>query len=259
MATLTGNAIQSSYLGLLKTTDNAAIGATEKQLTDGAGNNVPMTVGTAGVTFTGDVAGIDQPNIANGEMTRAITGYPTGTYWSACTFTSARPNVSIPAIDQGPESLLLVPFNITSRFTVTTIGVPMQVLANDTIHVAIFEMDPSDGGPGVRVVYQTAAVTTANNNTWYELTLTTPWTPEAGKSYWIGAFSDLGGSSGAGFGYVGGDNDTFQRFSTTNNSNVGFVVAQNTRYYNTGGTMPTDLTGVTMDGGRDEKLFLAWK
>jgi len=53
MAQLTGNPIQSSYLGLLKTTDNAAIGATEKQMTDGAGNNVPMTIGTAGVSFTG--------------------------------------------------------------------------------------------------------------------------------------------------------------------------------------------------------------
>jgi len=54
MAQLTGNAIQNSYLGLLKTTDNAAVGATEKQMTDGAGNNVPMTIGTAGVSFTGD-------------------------------------------------------------------------------------------------------------------------------------------------------------------------------------------------------------
>ena len=53
MAQLTGNAIQSSYLGLLKTTDNAAVGATEKQITDGAGNNVPLTLGTAGISFTG--------------------------------------------------------------------------------------------------------------------------------------------------------------------------------------------------------------
>jgi hypothetical protein len=53
MAQLTGNPIKDSYLGLLKTTDNAAVGATEKQMTDGAGNNVPMTIGTAGVSFTG--------------------------------------------------------------------------------------------------------------------------------------------------------------------------------------------------------------
>ena len=259
MAQLTGNPIKDSYLGLLKTTDNAAIGATEKQVTDGAGNNVPMTIGTAGVSFTGDVAGIDQPNIANGELTRTITGYSADTYWSACTLTASRPSVSIPAIDQGPDSLLLVPFNITSRFTVTSFGIPMQVLANDTIHVAVFELDESDGGPGERVVYETAAVTTADNNTWYTLTLGTPWTPEQGKQYWIGAFSELGAGSGAGFGYVSGEGDLFQRFSTTNNSSVGFVVAQNTLYYNTGGTMPTDLSGVSMDGGRDERLFLAWK
>jgi len=259
MAQLTGNPIKDSYLGLFKTTDNAAIGATEKQVTDGAGNNVPMTIGTAGVTFTGDVAGIDVPNIANGEMTRAVTGYASETYWSACTLTAARPSLSAPTIDQSADSMLLVPFNITSRFTVTSIGIPMLVQADDTVHMAIFELDESDGGPGVRVVYETAAVTTADNNTWYTLTLTTPWTPEQGKQYWIGVFSELGASSGAGFAYVSGEGDVFQRFSTTNNSSLGFLLALNTLYYNTYGTMPTDLSGVTMDGARDEKLFLAWK
>jgi hypothetical protein len=33
MATLTGNAINTSYQGLIKTTDNGVVGATEKQLT----------------------------------------------------------------------------------------------------------------------------------------------------------------------------------------------------------------------------------
>ena len=39
MATLTGNSVGSSYLGLLKTSDNAAIdGNLKRTMTDGAGN-----------------------------------------------------------------------------------------------------------------------------------------------------------------------------------------------------------------------------
>lgn len=56
MAQLTGNPIQNSYLGLIKTTDNAAAGVTPKVLTDGAGNALPMEIGTASVLFpTGTV------------------------------------------------------------------------------------------------------------------------------------------------------------------------------------------------------------
>lgn len=257
MATLTGNAIQSSYLGLVKTDDNAAIGATEKQLTDGAGNNVPMTVGTAGVTFTGDVAGINIPNVGNGSMQASLSGYTTATYWTSCTLTNARPSVSTPAIDQTGNKALLVPFNIDSRQTVTAIGIPMIVLGNDTLHVAIYEQ-ASNGGPGVRVVSETASVTTANNNTWYELTLTTPWTPDQGKLYWIGAMSNAGGAAGCGLGYVSGEADNWQRFTTTNNSTVGTVIAINTLYNVTAGTMPTDYSSTTFQH-RDERLFLAWK
>ena len=53
MATLTGNSVGTSYLGLLKTTDNAVIGATEKNLTDGGGNASTLSVGTASASFTG--------------------------------------------------------------------------------------------------------------------------------------------------------------------------------------------------------------
>ena len=47
MATLTGNSISTSYQGLIKTDDNAAIGATEKRVTDGLGNATNITVGQA--------------------------------------------------------------------------------------------------------------------------------------------------------------------------------------------------------------------
>lgn len=55
MATLTGNQIDQSYLGLLKTTDNAAINATSKVLTDGAGNALTLSASTVGMEFTGTI------------------------------------------------------------------------------------------------------------------------------------------------------------------------------------------------------------
>lgn len=53
--TLTGQQIDQSYIGLLKTTDNAAIGATSKVLTDGAGNDLTLSVSTTGMEFTGNI------------------------------------------------------------------------------------------------------------------------------------------------------------------------------------------------------------
>ena len=46
---LTGNTIASSYLGLLKTTDNAIIGSSGKRLTDGDGTDSPLYLSTGGL------------------------------------------------------------------------------------------------------------------------------------------------------------------------------------------------------------------
>ena len=51
MASLVGNAINASCAGLIKTDDNAIIGATEKRVTDGLGNATNMTIGTGGTSF----------------------------------------------------------------------------------------------------------------------------------------------------------------------------------------------------------------
>ena len=68
MAALTGNAINTSYQGLLKTADNGALSATEKALTDGLGNNSTLTIGTASASFSGtlDLSGA------------TVTGLPSG-------------------------------------------------------------------------------------------------------------------------------------------------------------------------------------
>jgi len=53
---LTGKNISTTYLGLLKTTDNAVIGSTAKRLTDGSGTDSPLYLSTSklgiGVTPT---------------------------------------------------------------------------------------------------------------------------------------------------------------------------------------------------------------
>jgi len=68
MAALTGNAINTSYQGLLKTSDNGALSATEKALGDGLGNDSTLSIGTASASFTGnlDLSGA------------TVTGLPSG-------------------------------------------------------------------------------------------------------------------------------------------------------------------------------------
>jgi hypothetical protein len=46
MASLTGTKIKDTYDGLLKTTDNGGLGATEKEITDGLGNGSGIYLGT---------------------------------------------------------------------------------------------------------------------------------------------------------------------------------------------------------------------
>ena len=62
MASLTGNKIKDTYKGLIKTSDNAELGATAKELTDGNGNGSGVTLDNAGnvtaTSFTGDGSGL---------------------------------------------------------------------------------------------------------------------------------------------------------------------------------------------------------
>ena len=59
MSSLQNLQISQTFPGLIKTNDEAAIDGTLKTLQDGAGNDLPMEVSTAGVNFTGTVTGID--------------------------------------------------------------------------------------------------------------------------------------------------------------------------------------------------------
>ena len=55
MAQLTGNTIASTYESLIKIASNTTIDASTKQLSDGAGTGIPMSVSSTGITFTGGV------------------------------------------------------------------------------------------------------------------------------------------------------------------------------------------------------------
>jgi len=54
MATLTGNKPKDTYKGLIKTSDSNEL-TSEKQLSDGNGNNIPLHVSTDSVRFSGEV------------------------------------------------------------------------------------------------------------------------------------------------------------------------------------------------------------
>ncbi len=45
--------IKDTYTGVIKTTDNTALTTTPKTLTDGLGNNLPISAGTSSIVYTG--------------------------------------------------------------------------------------------------------------------------------------------------------------------------------------------------------------
>lgn len=88
MATLTGNPIDQSYLGLLKTTDNAAISATSKVLTDGAGNALTVSASTVGMEFTGTIDFTGATVIGAGGAAGLVAGTGADSMQSAAALTA---------------------------------------------------------------------------------------------------------------------------------------------------------------------------
>jgi hypothetical protein len=87
MAQLTGNPIQNSYLGLLKTTDNAAIGGTAKAITDGNGNATNSEMSNTATNFvsgTVDFTGSTVSGLPGGGGTNFV-----GSYWTLNTQASS--------------------------------------------------------------------------------------------------------------------------------------------------------------------------
>ena len=78
MASLQGTQINNTYPSLIKTVDNGASGATEKNLTDGEGNASTLSLGTASASFTGtlDLAGATVTGFTGGGL-QVNPVYPT--------------------------------------------------------------------------------------------------------------------------------------------------------------------------------------
>ena len=93
MATLTNQKIKDTYNGLLKTSDNAAIDGTLKNLQDGVGNDLPIQVSNTTIKFTGTVEGL-----AAGGL---VAGTPADSMKSADTLTTN------PAVVTGAKSIAI--------------------------------------------------------------------------------------------------------------------------------------------------------
>jgi hypothetical protein len=89
MATLTGNKPKDTYKGLIKTSDNNELSGS-KQLSDGNGNLLPITVSTSTVALTGTVT-------SNGESLTSFTHNQTttATSWTITHNMGKYPSVTI--------------------------------------------------------------------------------------------------------------------------------------------------------------------
>jgi|GEM_PF-7083403 len=94
MSTLTNEQINLTYPGLIKTTDNLALSVgTEKALTDGIGNNLPLTASQTGISFNGgvDFTGATVTGLVSGGL---VSGSGTDSMQSADFLTSNAPDAS---------------------------------------------------------------------------------------------------------------------------------------------------------------------
>ncbi len=89
MATLTGNKPKDTYKGLIKTSDSNELSGS-KQLSDGNGNLLPITVSTSTVALTGTVT-------SNGESLTSFTHNQTttATSWTITHNMGKNPSVTI--------------------------------------------------------------------------------------------------------------------------------------------------------------------
>lgn len=89
MSTLTGTKPKDTYQGLIKTSDNQQV-SDAKQLSDGNGNLLPITVSTESVAMTGSVT-------ANGESLTSFTHNQTvaSVEWTINHNMNKKPSVTI--------------------------------------------------------------------------------------------------------------------------------------------------------------------
>lgn len=177
MAALTGNAINTSYQGLLKTTDNGALTATAKAMTDGLGNSSNMLMGTTSTNFQSGTV----------DFTGAtVTGLPSGSFESPLsparqyqTTSNNKWNFAMPQDGNnydggGLESLIDV--SNQRRFfcqiysdTVTDFAILVGDGYTGSLRVELFDVWPTTGMPKSVVASTTSFTAGASGAglTWY--------------------------------------------------------------------------------------------
>ena len=94
MGQLTGNQIDLSYQGLIKTTDNAALGAVEKEITDGVGTASTLKLGTTSASFVGTLDLTGATVLGGGGAAGLVSGTGTDSMKSADTLTPLSTNLA---------------------------------------------------------------------------------------------------------------------------------------------------------------------
>lgn len=151
MGSLQNLQIDQSYPGLIKTNDEAAIGATEKVLQDGSGNNSTLSLGTASASFTGtlDLSGA------------TVTGLPAGAAGlesgsGADSMQSAASLTTVGADASGADSIALGDNSQATGGSSIAIGNGAQVTGlYEGIAIGQNAQSPSNGtavGPGATTV-----------------------------------------------------------------------------------------------------------
>ncbi len=140
MATLFNTKISDTYEGLIKTSDNAAIGAVEKNLTDGVGNASTLSIGTGSASFTGtlDLTNATVVGFSGGGAVDSVNGL-TGVV--VLTSTNIAEGTNLYFTDARVEANSAVVLN-TAKVGITT--VQANEISANTLKVGITTSQASD-------------------------------------------------------------------------------------------------------------------
>ena len=176
MATLTGTTIQSTYDSLLKVTDNDAITATLKRITDGLGNNTPLYLSSSAVEISSGlnvVGSLTASNVSGsntgdetkssietklGAATASNSGFLTSSDWS--TFNNKIAGVgTLNTVAKFSSTGSIADSNITDTGSIVTISGNANIAGSGGLGIA----QTSLTGYNIRVSRQMTGATTAHS------------------------------------------------------------------------------------------------
>lgn len=205
--TLTGQQIDLTYDGLIKTQNNDPIDGTLRALTDGLGNDLPVEVSTTGVNFTGTVTGI--PAMADTTYTLGVDeSVPDG----------------IITLTDSNAAVQQVVFQANGNIVFDT------TVSGDTLDVTVAPYDISSQQAGIDVDIQLNSTFGSSDITLEagtNITLT-----NTGNNILIDA------ASGGGGGTFESPLSPARQYKTTTNSKWNFAMPQDGNNYDGGGFQP---------------------